>query len=357
MKLKHSIQELMASTKIVLGAIFIASFYLSASLAFPPGHHEGAYPVGNGPISGLSPDYYKFTCPQADEIVVSILKKAIAKEPRIAASLLRLLFHDCFVQGCDASVLLDDTEEFVSEKSAIPNKNSIRGFEVIDEIKAALEEACPHTVSCADTIALAARGSTVLSGGPYWELPLGRRDSKTANMKLANKNLPPPNATLHRLIKFFQRQGLDKVDLVALSGSHTIGKARCVSFKQRLYNQHRDKRPDITLEKSFYHTLASGCPRTGGDNNIRSLDFVSPSKFDNSYYKLILEGKGLLNSDEVLWTGKDPEIAGLVKSYAENEPLFFEHYVNSIIKMGNINPLMGHNGEIRKNCRRVNQEV
>jgi len=52
MKLKHiSIQELMASTKIVLGAIFIASFYLSAALAFPPDHHEGAYPVGNAPIS------------------------------------------------------------------------------------------------------------------------------------------------------------------------------------------------------------------------------------------------------------------------------------------------------------------
>lgn len=88
----------MASINIILGAIFIAAFYLSGSLAFPPGHHEGAYPVGNGPISGLSTDYYKFTCPQADEIVVPILKKAIAKEPRIAASLLRLLFHDCFVQ-------------------------------------------------------------------------------------------------------------------------------------------------------------------------------------------------------------------------------------------------------------------
>jgi hypothetical protein len=95
-ELEHiSIQELMASTKIVLGATFIASFYFSASLAFPPGHHQ---PVGNGPVTGLSPGYYKFTCPQADEIVVSILKKAIAKEPRIAASLLRLLFHDCFVQ-------------------------------------------------------------------------------------------------------------------------------------------------------------------------------------------------------------------------------------------------------------------
>lgn len=66
------------------------------------------------------------------------------------------------MQGCDASVLLDDSKADASEKNAIPNKNSLRGFEVIDEIKAALEEACPHTVSCADTVALAARGSTVL---------------------------------------------------------------------------------------------------------------------------------------------------------------------------------------------------
>ncbi|KAL5220987.1 hypothetical protein ABZP36_025700 [Zizania latifolia] len=346
----------MASSKMAFAAILIASLFFTASLAFPA-HHEGAYPTGQSPKPGLSPDYYKVTCPQADEIVVSVLKKAIAKEQRIAASLLRLLFHDCFVQGCDASVLLDDNDGVVSEKNAIPNKNSIRGFEVIDEIKAALEEACPHTVSCADTIALAARGSTVLSGGPYWELPLGRKDSKTANMKLANKNLPPPNATLHRLINFFQRQGLGKVDLVALSGSHTIGAARCVSFKQRLYNQHRDNKPDRTLEKTLYHTLASVCPRTGGDNNIRPLDFASPAKFDNAYYQLILEGRGLLNSDQVLWTGSDPEVAGLVRSYAENKHLFFQHYVDSITRMGNISPLTGYSGEIRKNCRVVNKHI
>lgn len=65
-------------------------------------------------------------------------------------------------QGCDASVLLDDHPTFVSEKKAVPNKNSLRGFEVIDEIKAKLEQACPETVSCADILALAARGSTVL---------------------------------------------------------------------------------------------------------------------------------------------------------------------------------------------------
>lgn len=99
----------MASSKIILGAIFIASFCLSASLAFP-GHHEGAYPAGNSQNSGLSPVYYKSTCPQADEIVVSIVKKAIAKEQRIAASLLRLLFHDCFVQVAQFKALIIPSE-------------------------------------------------------------------------------------------------------------------------------------------------------------------------------------------------------------------------------------------------------
>lgn len=65
-------------------------------------------------------------------------------------------------QGCDASILLDDKPKIASEKNSGPNKNSIRGFEVIDEIKAKVEEACPRTVSCADILALAARGSTVL---------------------------------------------------------------------------------------------------------------------------------------------------------------------------------------------------
>lgn len=65
-------------------------------------------------------------------------------------------------QGCDASVLLDNSESIVSEKQAGPNKNSLRGFDVIDEIKHTLEEACPLTVSCADILALAARDAVVL---------------------------------------------------------------------------------------------------------------------------------------------------------------------------------------------------
>jgi hypothetical protein len=58
--------------------------------------------------------------------------------------------------------LLDDSATIVSEKNGGPNKNSVRGYDVIDEIKSKLEQACPRTVSCADIVALAARGSTVL---------------------------------------------------------------------------------------------------------------------------------------------------------------------------------------------------
>ena len=59
-------------------------------------------------------------------------------------------------------MLLDNSSSIVSEKGSNPNRNSLRGFEVVDQIKAALEAACPGTVSCADILALAARDSTVL---------------------------------------------------------------------------------------------------------------------------------------------------------------------------------------------------
>ncbi|KAG6618231.1 hypothetical protein I3843_07G154100 [Carya illinoinensis] len=338
--------------KVTLSILVIT--FLSATLSVAhPGFYVGWGGNGFGSF-GLFPEFYQFSCPQANDIIMSVLEKAIAKEPRMAASLLRLHFHDCFVQGCDASVLLDDSSTVVSEKKSLPNRNSIRGFEVIDEIKVKLEESCPQTVSCADILALAARGSTLLSGGPNWQLPLGRRDSKTASLSTSNNNIPPPNSTLQNLLTLFKRQGLDEVDLVALSGGHTIGVARCTTFKQRLYNQNGNNQPDATLDKTYYYGLKSVCPRSGGDNNISPLDFASPARFDNIYFKLILWGKGLLTSDQVLFTGSPGTTMELVKRYAEDEGLFFNQFANSMIKMGNISPLTGFNGEVRKNCRRVN---
>ncbi|KAJ3694297.1 hypothetical protein LUZ60_009777 [Juncus effusus] len=343
--------------KFLLSIITLA-LHLSLSFALLPGptHFMGAngFPNGAHPLTGLCPLYYESTCPLADEIVMSVLHEAIVEDPRMAASLLRLHFHDCFVQGCDASVLLDDSEHIKSEKNAVPNKNSLRGFEVIDEIKTRLEEACPNTVSCADIVALAARGSTILSGGPTWELPLGRKDAKTASLRGANVNIPPPNSTIQNLITLFARQGLDQADLAALSGAHTIGVARCVSFKQRLYSQNGNPKPDQTLNPNFLYSLARVCPKSGGDNNITPLDSTTPVKFDNYYYKSILQERGLLNSDEVLLTGGVQLVSELVKSYTENEALFFDHFAKSMVKMGTVDPLTGFQGEVRKNCRRVN---
>ncbi|KAL2497722.1 Peroxidase 72 [Abeliophyllum distichum] len=240
----------------------------------------------------LYPQFYERTCPRAQQIVKSVVAKAVAKEVRMAASLLRLQFHDCFVKGCDASLLLDSSGSIISEKNSTPNRNSARGFEVIDQIKAALEKECPQTVSCADIIALAARDSTVLAGGPSWEVPLGRRDSRSASLSGSNSNIPAPNNTFQTILTKFKRQGLDIIDLVALSGSHTIGNSRCVSFRQRLYNQSGNAKPDPTLDQLYASQLRSRCPRSGGDQNLFSLDFVTPTKFDNSYYKNLLRSKG-----------------------------------------------------------------
>lgn len=66
-----------------------------------------------------------------------------------------------FKQGCDGSILLDDTSSFTGEKTAGPNNNSVRGFNVIDNIKSKVEAVCPGVVSCADILAITARDSVV----------------------------------------------------------------------------------------------------------------------------------------------------------------------------------------------------
>ncbi|KQK08234.1 peroxidase 72 [Brachypodium distachyon] len=301
----------------------------------------------------LDPHFYSHSCPQAQQIVASIVGKAHYQDPRMAASLLRLHFHDCFVKGCDASILLDSTASLASEKRSVPNKDSARGFEVVDEIKAALEAACPRTVSCADVLALAARDSTVMTGGPGWIVPLGRRDSLGASIQGSNNDIPAPNNTLPTIITKFKLQGLDIVDLVALLGSHTIGDSRCTSFRQRLYNQTGNGVPDLTLDASAAAVLRQRCPRSGGDQNLFFLDHVTPFKFDNQYYKNLLANKGVLSSDQVLLTGS-PATADLVKLYAANQDIFFQHFAQSMVKMGNVSPLTGASGEVRTNCRSVN---
>ncbi|MBA0746295.1 hypothetical protein Gogos_008829 [Gossypium gossypioides] len=295
----------------------------------------------------LSTHYYSKSCPNLFSTVKFTVHSAIVKEARMGASLLRLFFHDCFVNGCDGSLLLDDTSSFTGEKNAVPNRNSARGFDVIDDIKSAVENVCPGVVSCADILAIAARDSVKILGGPNWDVKLGRRDARSASQAAANNGIPAPTSNLNRLISRFNALGLSTRDLVALSGAHTIGQARCTSFRARIYNESN-------IDLSFAKTKRSNCPRSSGsgDNNLSPLDIQTPTYFDNKYFNNLIGKRGMLHSDQELFNGGSTD--SIVRAYSKNPSSFSSDFVTAMIKMGDISPLTGSKGEIRKNCRRVN---
>ncbi|GMI90012.1 peroxidase 52 [Hibiscus trionum] len=293
----------------------------------------------------LSANFYANSCPNLQTIVRNAMTQAVNRETRIGASILRLFFHDCFVNGCDASILLDDTATFTGEKNAAPNRNSARGFEVIDTIKSNVEAACNATVSCADILALAARDGVVLLGGPTWQVPLGRRDARTASQSAANSQIPSPFANLAALISSFSAKGLSARDLTALSGGHTIGLARCTTFRGRIYN-------DTNIDANFAATRRANCPASGGDNNLAPLEIQTPTRFDNNYYRDLVAQRGLLHSDQELFNGGSQD--ALVRTYSNNPNTFSSDFAAAMVRMGNISPLTGTNGEIRRNCRVVN---
>ncbi|KAL6526419.1 Peroxidase 17 [Orobanche hederae] len=297
----------------------------------------------------LRPGFYSETCPDAENIVRDVLRRAMAREIRIPASLMRLQFHDCLVNGCDGSLLLDDTADMVGEKSALSNINSLRSYEVIDEIKEALEGACPGVVSCADIIILAARDAVVLSGGPYWEVKLGRLDSLTASQEDSNDIMPSPRANASSLTTLFSKFNLSTMDLVALSGSHSIGKARCFSIVFRLYNQSGSGQPDPTIDPEYRKELDGLCPSGGDEEVVGGLD-GTPERFDNRYYEDLVRGRGFLNSDQTLFTSH--ETRRYVSMFRRSQSKFFRAFKKGMVRLGDLQS--GRPGEVRTDCRLVN---
>ncbi|GJN10563.1 hypothetical protein PR202_ga28668 [Eleusine coracana subsp. coracana] len=297
---------------------------------------------------------YNKTCPQAEEIVLKEMSAILGKTPDLAGPVLRLFSVDCFVGGCEGSILLDSTPNNTAEKDSPLNKG-VRGYEVVDAIKAKLDEACPGVVSCADTLALAARDSIRLSKGPFIPLLTGREDGNRSVAADVAANTPAPGANITDLIAQFAKLNLTAKDLAVLSGAHTIGKARCSTISPRLYGgQNGSSSSDPTLDGNYTTTLRGQC-KPGDESKMVDLDPTTPTTFDGDYYKLVAGNRGLLSTDAALLL--DPATKAYVSSQANNatsDDGFFADFAVSFLAMSKIGALTHHKGEIRNVCSKVN---
>ncbi|KAJ8771072.1 hypothetical protein K2173_023397 [Erythroxylum novogranatense] len=294
----------------------------------------------------LSLNHYEKSCPDVESIITLAVKKAMVKDKTVSAALLRMHFHDCFIRGCDASVLLDSRGGNKAEKDGPPNA-SLRAFYVIDNAKKEVEASCPGVVSCADILALAARDAVAISGGPTWDVPKGRKDGRISKAS-ETIQLPAPTFNISQLQQSFSQRGLSLDDLVALSGGHTLGFSHCSSFRNRIQNFNDTHDIDPTINPSFAISLQGICPKNNNAKNAGTTMDPSSTTFDNTYFKLILQGKGLFSSDQSLLS--NPRTSKLVTRFSRSQQSFFKAFAESMIKMSSITG----GREIRKNCRVAN---
>ncbi|KZV30542.1 peroxidase 60-like [Dorcoceras hygrometricum] len=297
-----------------------------------------------GGTTPLQEGFYSGKCGTADveAVVGSVVASFYGNDPNITAALLRMQFHDCF-DGCDASLLLDGTG---SEKTAAPNL-SVRGYNIIEAAKSAVEAICAGVVSCADIIIMATRDAVFLAGGGRYSVQTGRRDGTVSLAR--NVNLPGPSISVSDSIKAFGRRGLDATDMVHLLGGHTVGVAHCSLFQDRLYNFQNTQKPDPTMDATLRETLIATCPRNSNVNNVANLDQDPPSSstVDNSYYKQIVLNRGILQIDQAL--ALDPRTKPTVTAIAEGSD-FSTRFGEAMIKLGAFQVLTGGKGEIRRFC-------
>lgn len=296
-------------------------------------------------VSALSSNYYDQTCPKLESAVTNAVKKAMMNDKTVPAALLRMQFHDCFIRGCDASVLLASKGKNKAEKDGPPNI-SLHAFYVIDNAKKAVEALCPGVVSCADILALAARDAVALSGGPTWDVPKGRKDGRISKAS-ETRQLPAPTFNISQLQQSFSQRGLSLKDLVALSGGHTLGFSHCSSFQNRIHSFNATLDVDPTLNPSFGSSLRSVCPAHNKVKNAGATMDSSTTTFDNVYYKLLLQGNSLFSSDQALLSTR--ETKALVYKFASSQEMFEKAFVKSMIKMSSISG----GQEIRLDCKVV----
>ncbi|CAA2961562.1 peroxidase 19 [Olea europaea subsp. europaea] len=332
--------------------IFVLIFLFLVTLAIHSFPKSTANTTGRPPRQ-LSVDYYAKSCPLVDQLVASVTSLQFREAPVSGPATIRLFFHDCFVEGCDASVLIKTRmgSKELSEKDAEDNKElAVEAFDSIKKAKSLVESKCPGVVSCADILAIAARDFVHLAGGPYYQVKKGRWDGKISMASRVHSNLPQANSTVDELIWLFKSKGLTLEDLVILSGAHTIGFAHCHHFLSRIYNYKGTKQPDPNIDSRLLKALKMSCPQFGGNYDVVApFDVKTPFAFDNAYYGNLEAKLGLLGSDQTLFL--DPRTRPLVQNLAKDNKKFSQLFAAAMDKMGSIGVKRGRkHGEKRKDC-------
>ncbi|KAL6498217.1 Peroxidase 73 [Orobanche gracilis] len=303
----------------------------------------------------LRHNYYKNTCPDVENIVRRAVTAKFRQTFVTVPAVIRLFFHDCFVSGCDASVIIASTPDNTAEKDH-PDNLSLAGdgFDTVIKAKAAVDDVyrCRNKVSCADILALATRDAIVLSGGPSYPVELGRLDGLRSTAASVDGNLPRPNFNLDQLNAMFASRGLSQADMIALSACHTVGFSHCGRFANRLYNYSRHNPIDPTLNRQYAAELQGTCPRNADPAVAIEMDPITPRKFDNAYFQSLVQGKGLFTSDQILFT--DSRSRNTVTTWASNSEAFNAAFVEAITKLGQVGVKTKTNGNIRLDCGRFN---
>lgn len=296
----------------------------------------------------LTADYYKKTCPKFIEIIQQTITDKQIKSPSTAAATLRLFFHDCLHNGCDASVLISSTPFNKAERDADINLSLPGdGFDVIIRAKTALELTCPGIVSCSDILTAATRDLVRMVGGPFYNVRFGRRDGLVSKSVSVEGTLPRPTMSMSEIINLFESRKFTIQEMVALTGAHTIGFSHCKEFINEIHNA-----------SSYNARFASGLKNACSDyknNPTLSVfnDIMTPNKFDNMYYQNLDKGLGLLKSDHGIVT--DSRTRPYAVAYARDQALFFKAFGLAMEKLSNYGVITARNvGEIRRRCDQIN---
>ncbi|KAJ8769340.1 hypothetical protein K2173_002544 [Erythroxylum novogranatense] len=299
----------------------------------------------------LKQNYYASICPNVEKIVRDAVRAKFNQTFVTVPATIRLYFHDCMVQGCDASIMVASNATNTAEKDH-PDNLSLAGdgFDTVIKAKQAVDAvpSCRNKVSCADILAMATRDVIALVGGPSYAVELGRFDGLSSTNTSVNGKLPKPTFNLTQLNSMFSANGLSQLDMIALSAAHTVGFSHCDRFSNRIYNFSTGTLVDPTLNKTYANVLKQLCPKKVDPRVAINMDPNTPRAFDNMYYKNLVQGMGLFTSDQVLYT--DLRSRPTVNAWASNSTAFQVAFINAITKLGRIGIKTNKTGNIRRDC-------